>query len=61
MRIIIQMTHDDMQFFFSKEAVQANKDIIGSYFTPMNICMPIYRDSLYGDYIVEWVTKENPA
>ena len=49
-----QHTHDSMPFFWTTEAVQSGKDVIGFYFDRLGLPQPVDRKSLYGSHILRW-------
>ena len=50
--IIKQFLHDGYIFNYTDEAVNSYKDIIGFYFDRLGFPQSIYRDSIFGRYIV---------
>jgi len=50
--IIKQFLHDGYVFYFTDEAVNSDKGIIGFYFDGFGFPQSIHRDSIFGSYIV---------
>ena len=50
--IIKQFLHDGYVFYFTDEAVNSGKKIIGFYFDGLGFPQSIHRDSIFGSYIV---------
>lgn len=58
--IIKQFLHDGYVFYFTDEAVNSDKEIIGFYFDGLGFPQSIHRDSVYGSYIVGAKNTEQP-
>ena len=50
--IIKQFLHDGYVLYFTDEAVNSDKGIIGFYFDGLGFPQSIHRDSIFGSYIV---------
>lgn len=49
--------HDGHIFYWTTEAVKSNETTVGFYFDNNGIPQRIYRNSVYGSYILGWESK----
>lgn len=51
--------HDGYTFYFTKEAFESDKEIIGFYFDRLGFPQTIHRNSLFGGFIKTWLSDNN--
>jgi hypothetical protein len=50
--IIKHFVHDSHIFYYTEEAIAANKEIIGFYFDDLGFPQIIHKKSIYGHHII---------